>query len=194
LIQSAVEILRNLSNQLLRRYREARPEKDSGSFKSANSDLEKLVNIGTLLHEAVETFRSTQESADRIELVLELSKLESELFINFEKTDFLRAIWNLLQNAVDATVGRSSPSVRVHLESQGAGVLISIVDNGKGIPEELQEKVLLRGGSFGKVGGNGLGLSFAKKTFETWGGTLALQSAVGVGTTILISVPRAVSE
>jgi signal transduction histidine kinase len=193
LIQSALEILRNLSNQLLRRYRESSHEGDLSTFKLAKGNSEKLVNVGTLIHEAVETFRSSQDTLDQAELVLELPKLDQNTFINFEKTDFLRAIWNLLQNAVDATIGRPNPSVRVRLEAQDSEVLISVVDNGKGIPEELMEKVLLRGGTFGKVGGNGLGLSFAKKAFETWGGALTLESSVGVGTSILIRVPRAVS-
>ncbi len=42
--------------------------------------------------------------------------------------------------------------------------------------------------SFGKAGGSGLGLYHAKSSVESWGGTLSIQSKVGEGTSIQITL------
>ena len=74
------------------------------------------------------------------------------------------------------------------LTTSGRRAVISFRDNGKGIPAELLSKVVERGGTFGKKDGNGLGLSHAKATVESWGGKFKIESTVGKGTTITLEL------
>ncbi|HEU5281906.1 MAG TPA: ATP-binding protein [Gammaproteobacteria bacterium] len=71
--------------------------------------------------------------------------------------------------------------------------VISIVDDGKGMPPELLKVLGVRGGTFGKPSGSGLGLHHAIKTVELWGGYLKFESTPGLGTTVKIMLPLAKS-
>ncbi len=97
-------------------------------------------------------------------------------------------ISNLINNAVESIETKG----RVHLKvfSTSKKIEVVITDNGKGIPPEILKKLGERGLSFGKTHGNGLGLHHAKTTIGSWGGQLNINSEVGIGTNIIISIPR----
>jgi anti-sigma regulatory factor (Ser/Thr protein kinase) len=105
--------------------------------------------------------------------------------------EFKRLLSNLINNAVEALSTRGQ--VAIHLYGKEDQVILEIGDNGKGIPEEIMSKIMVRGASFGKQGGSGLGLYHAKSRIENWGGKLLLQSSVNVGTTVQLILPRAPS-
>ena len=67
-------------------------------------------------------------------------------------------------------------------------MVISISDNGPGIPEAIQEKIFQPFFST-KEEGTGLGLSIASRIVEKHGGTLTLKSEEGEGTTFTITLP-----
>ena len=69
------------------------------------------------------------------------------------------------------------------------GILIQTRDNGKGIPPDILTKLGNRGETHGKAGGSGLGLYHARTTVESWGGRLRIESEVGKGTTVLVTLP-----
>jgi signal transduction histidine kinase len=73
--------------------------------------------------------------------------------------------------------------------------VISVTDSGEGIPTRDIERVFER---FYRVdsarsratGGTGLGLSIVKHVAESHGGTVAVESELGVGSTFTIRLPR----
>jgi len=72
-----------------------------------------------------------------------------------------------------------------------------IRDNGIGISEPDQQqlfKTFYRGSNVGNVAGTGLGLVLVKRCVELHGGKLQLQSALGEGTTVTITLPVFLSE
>jgi signal transduction histidine kinase len=105
-----------------------------------------------------------------------------------------RAVDNLMDNA-----GKySEPGSRVQLQaSTGAGQLeLRVVDQGHGIaPEHLSQVFtpFFRGeqSRARQTGGVGLGLTLARRIVEAHGGTLRLESAPGLGTTAILSLPIA---
>ncbi len=99
-------------------------------------------------------------------------------------------VLNLLSNAV-----RFSPSntrIRVDTEAGERWVRIHIVDEGAGIPGDLMARLFVPfdrlGADAGREGGAGLGLVLARRLTEAMGGTLELQSVVGVGTHALLTL------
>lgn len=99
---------------------------------------------------------------------------------------------NLLSNAV-----RFSPSdrtIRVETEVGGGCGRIHVIDQGPGIPAELLSRLFVPfdrlGADAGREGGAGLGLVLARRLTEAMGGTLDLESRVGVGTRITVTLPR----
>lgn len=72
--------------------------------------------------------------------------------------------------------------------SGGQGVIISLTDNGPGIPDSIQENIFQPFFST-KEEGTGLGLSIASRIVEDHGGKLTLRSKEGEGTTFMITLP-----
>lgn len=109
--------------------------------------------------------------------------------------DFLHEmIYNLCDNAIKYNVPEGSVEVIVSDGEQGAAVTVR--DTGIGIPAEYQSRVFERFFRVDKsrskaYGGTGLGLSIVKHIAQYHHASLELQSAVGSGTTISITFPRA---
>ncbi|MBI3535149.1 MAG: hypothetical protein HY072_06660 [Deltaproteobacteria bacterium] len=111
------------------------------------------------------------------------------LCIKVSSVNFKRLISNIINNSIEATSKNGIISVGIRVFEEDF-VDIIIQDNGKGIPTEMLEKLGQRGASFNKEGGSGLGLFHAKKSIESWGGKLLIQSALDRGTTITLRLPR----
>jgi signal transduction histidine kinase len=108
-------------------------------------------------------------------------------FARFDVSGFRRAISNIINNSVDSIVG--SGQVTISTKSDEHTVVIEVSDNGKGIPENLLPMVGVRGFSFAKKGGKGLGLHAASRAVSSWGGSMTVQSTPGNGTTVKIELP-----
>jgi PAS domain S-box-containing protein len=106
---------------------------------------------------------------------------------------FIQIFLNLLSNAFKFTPSGGSVTLQAAVERDG-GLTMIVRDTGIGIAAEDLESVLA---PFGQVEsafsrqhhGTGLGLPLAKALAELHGGTLAIESAVGVGTTVTVSLP-----
>lgn len=96
-------------------------------------------------------------------------------------------ISNLINNAVEAIPDRGHISVSGSLNLYE--LVISVRDDGKGIPEEVIPLLMKKGQSFEKPNGSGLGLYYAKKVLESRGGTVSLSSRAGEGTTVTLALP-----
>lgn len=101
---------------------------------------------------------------------------------------------NLLDNAVQAmTQTKESGAQRlIHVATRRVpqGYELAVVDNGEGIPAEIQTKVfepLFSTKSFG----TGLGLPTVKQIVEQHGGAIAIASQMGAGTRVTVTLPRA---
>ncbi len=101
--------------------------------------------------------------------------------------DFKRVVSNLINNAMEATM---KGSVSVSLSKNENHAVVSIADSGKGMTKEELGKLGIKGLSW-KENGSGLGFSFAKKCVEIWGGKIEVESEIGIGTTVHISLPTA---
>ncbi len=107
-----------------------------------------------------------------------------------------QVVLNLLSNAVKFTA-RGRVTVRALLESATATqarVKITVQDTGTGIAPEAQELlfepfVQADASTTRQYGGTGLGLAICKRLVELMGGQIALESKLGAGTTVSISVP-----
>ncbi|MFH1830521.1 MAG: hybrid sensor histidine kinase/response regulator, partial [Pseudomonadota bacterium] len=76
----------------------------------------------------------------------------------------------------------------------GGDLVISVVDNGKGISSEDLSHVFDSFFTKGKKGGTGLGLAYCKQVVEAHGGSIDVESEVGKGTMFTIRMPGCVIE
>ncbi len=113
-----------------------------------------------------------------------------------EPANLQQVFFNLLKNAIQALRGHrcgehDEPRIAIRLQRDGAFARIEIADNGPGIDEGLLERVFVPFvTSKGAGSGTGLGLSVSRYIVETrHRGTIAVDSAVGRGTTFAIRIP-----
>ncbi len=99
---------------------------------------------------------------------------------------------NLIKNSWEAMAGSASPKIFVNgrRDANPNFVLVTVKDNGPGIPKEIQEKIWVsffttKGGS----GGTGLGLSAVMQIVDQHGGKIWLESAPGYGATFFVRLP-----
>ena len=100
-----------------------------------------------------------------------------------------RAFANLFENGVRHGAGRP---VLVRSREIGGRLVVRVVDQGPGIPEQERERIFE---PFyrreGERGGFGLGLAIAKGFVEANGGQIAVESVPGQGSTFVVSFPLA---
>jgi two-component system sensor histidine kinase KdpD len=100
-----------------------------------------------------------------------------------------RVFANLVENALRYSGGQP---VRVSVRRVGSRVVIRVSDRGPGIPDSEQERVFeafYRGTDSSRSPGSGLGLAIAKGFTEANGGTIAVESLPGQGTSLVVSFP-----
>ena len=121
--------------------------------------------------------------------------------INIITQDIGRVILNLITNAFYAVDEKKTlrqaqgdksyePTVSVSTKKINNEVVISVGDNGNGIPESIREKIFQPFFTTKPTGsGTGLGLSLAYDIIKSHGGDIKVQSETGIGTTFIIQLP-----
>ena len=95
---------------------------------------------------------------------------------------------NLILNALQAMPEGRTPELEITLEETHSKAVISVKDNGSGIPEEIRDKIFIPKFST-KVEGSGIGLAIAKRGVEHAGGSIWFETEAGEGTTFFLEFP-----
>ena len=113
--------------------------------------------------------------------------------------DFSRVILNIANNAFDAMRDKLNssnnreylPSLDIKTKRQKNQVLISIQDNGPGIPDDIKDKILQPFFTTKKgTEGTGLGLSITHDIVKAHGGELEIETALNKGTNFMIKLKK----
>ena len=121
-----------------------------------------------------------------IELKVDSSSYDAFVFL--ESSTLKRVISNIVNNSIESfknDIGK----IKLKLEKIKDQTVISIIDNGKGIPESKLGIIFEKGVSFQKKEGTGLGLSQAKSYIESVGGRINILSQEYKGTEVQIELP-----
>jgi two-component system nitrogen regulation sensor histidine kinase NtrY len=113
----------------------------------------------------------------------------------FARTDELKEVLlNVLENARNAGSRRVTVSVehapRVDDADQTRHVVISVCDDGSGIPADILPKIFEPHFST-STSGSGLGLAISRQLVEGWGGSISVESADGTGAKVVIALRAA---
>lgn len=93
----------------------------------------------------------------------------------------------IMDNAFEAVA--TSGKIWIEGSKTKEDLEIRFNDNGAGIPPEVLSKLLRERITYGKLNGNGIGLTHAKEVLERAGGSIQIKSAVGKGTTVVVTIP-----
>ena len=102
-------------------------------------------------------------------------------------------VYNLCENAIK--YNKKGGSMTVTVRSEADRCVLTVKDNGIGIPKGEQERIFERfyrvdKSHSKKIGGTGLGLSIVKHGVSYLGGTINVESEEGIGTTITVVFPK----
>lgn len=156
------------------------------------SDFSQFANIGNPKNEVFdlhELLRSLTALYDPMENVsFSWNPAPGKIFLFADKTQLNRLFTNLLQNALEAPENQDNRIIEVSESLQDDKVLISIRDNGGGIPVQTQDKIFMPNFTT-KSSGTGLGLAMSKSIAEQARGNIWFETEEGVGSTFFVTLP-----
>jgi signal transduction histidine kinase len=184
-LKQAVENIRAVTKNLLHRYQNQSngTEKNDLLFEENGESEDRVIAIQPLINEIINEKLNEWNSADiKFEINLNAALL---CLLNLPLIDLKRVLSNLLNNAFEAVSGNGT--IKITANQLNDNIIISIKDNGIGIPLHLIESVL--SGKSTKHPGKGLGLSTAVKFMHQINGTITINSTEKIGTEIILTAP-----
>jgi signal transduction histidine kinase len=152
------------------------------------SDIDKTsINMKKMLQYCVDMLQS---KANEKNLKLDLQADEISAIVDGEK------IWRVASNIINNAIKFSNPSseIKIKLEKKGTIALLSVIDNGIGIPDAIADKIFTMSDEARRIGTEGeksygLGLSISKKIIEEHGGKIWFESEAGEGAAFYVELP-----
>jgi PAS domain S-box-containing protein len=144
------------------------------------------IDLGRLARGIVEEIHLGDHDAHRFSFEAEGAVAD----VPMDSALFHQIFSNLLSNAVRYSPPGSLVSVRI--AGEAARLVLTVEDQGIGIPEEDVQRIFEpfeRGSNVGNIKGTGLGLNIFKRVAELLGGRLSVQSALGKGSTFRVEFP-----
>ncbi len=146
------------------------------------------VDINDIIEKTLNPFH---KQAEEKEIELKFKQSEDNVFAHADPSKISWVISNLVGNALRyADQGK----IEVDAEIKGRRVLVSVADNGPGIPKEYQSKIFEKfvraGNDKEEKSGTGLGLAIAKEIITAHNGRIWVDSEEGEGSTFSFYIPR----
>lgn len=111
-----------------------------------------------------------------------------KIMVEMDKIYLSRIITNLVSNAKQATDDDRENIINVDVEQRQKRIIITIEDQGSGIPEDVLSRIF-EPNFTSKTSGMGLGLTMVRKMVEDYKGEISVNSEVGKGSTFTILLP-----
>jgi two-component system NtrC family sensor kinase len=129
------------------------------------------------------------ENYARINNILIQADLSPDLpIIASDQAQLQQVFMNLISNAIDAI--NKNGLIKISTQVTGEQIFIRIIDNGPGIPREVQNKIFDPFFTTKETGrGTGLGLWVSYSIIEKMGGSISLSSRAGEGSTFTVQLP-----
>ena len=112
-----------------------------------------------------------------------------DFFIYYNSDDLQRILSNFINNSLEA-VENENKKIKIFLDEEENYLVLSIQDNGRGIPESVLQKLGKEEIQSSKQHGNGIGVKFSVSKIKSWGGEVLFDSVKDKGTTAKIFLKR----
>ncbi len=114
-------------------------------------------------------------------------------YVNADTNHYREVLSNLIENAIKYT--KAPGTVTVDISGDESHVIVSIIDNGIGIPTEdiqhlFQKFYRVDNTDTREIGGTGLGLYLCRRLVETMDGRIWVESVYGKGSMFFVELPR----
>lgn len=154
------------------------------------ADKNKVNNKNFNLSDTVEELREIAVKLGTKKQISVKANIQSNIMIYGDEGKIARAILNVIDNAMKYTPNKKL--VYISLRKSMNEAIVEIKDAGVGIPKNDLEHVFerfYRGSKTAKTLGSGLGLAISQGIINTYKGTIRIDSVLGKGTTVKITLP-----
>jgi two-component system nitrogen regulation sensor histidine kinase NtrY len=141
------------------------------------------INLLDQIKTTLELFKNTDNVAFNVNW-----PHENKVMIYADREHLNSVFANLIKNGIQSIPSEREGIIKISLGIQSDKVLVSISDNGSGIPEDLRRKLFTPNFTT-KSSGMGLGLSIAKKYIENANGRIWFESEADKGSVFFVELP-----
>jgi signal transduction histidine kinase len=155
---------------------------DFSQFANIGNPKNEVFDLHELIYSLVSLYESTENSNFRWE------PLPQRVMVFADKTQINRLFTNLFQNAMEAGDPDEHRKVEVYEKIDEDHVILTVKDNGGGIPQVMRDKIFTPNFTT-KSSGTGLGLAMSKSIAEQAHGDIWFETEEGVGTSFFVKLP-----
>jgi two-component system, NtrC family, nitrogen regulation sensor histidine kinase NtrY len=141
------------------------------------------INLTDQIRATLELFRGAENTRFRVNW-----PHECRIMVHMDKEHLSGIFSNLIKNAIQSVPPGREGIIGVNVELKGDRVVISVTDNGSGIPDEVK-KNLFTPNFTTKSSGMGLGLSIVKRFAENANGRVWFESEINKGSSFFVELP-----
>ena len=142
------------------------------------------INLVSKLKNLLQLFETTHKAR----ISMELGSLK-KVYVFADKEQLMRVFINLVKNALQSIPQGREGVIDIRLEVEGdLTARITVSDNGKGIPEEIKDK-LFQPNFTTKSAGMGMGLAISYNIVRSLGGRIWYETVLKKGTTFYVELP-----
>jgi two-component system, NtrC family, nitrogen regulation sensor histidine kinase NtrY len=153
------------------------------NFAQIPTAMKQVFNLSAQIVKVIELY----ENHDMVQISLDKGEC-STIKVNADREQLSRALINLIKNGIQAIPEEREGHIRIAITRKDHRVIVSVADNGSGIPPELQEK-MFNPNFTTKSSGMGLGLAIVKNIAENFNGRVWFETAINEGTTFYLEIP-----
>lgn len=153
------------------------------NFAQIPRAMKQVFNLNTQISKVIDLY----ENHDRIHISFDQGDCR-HILVNADREQLSRALINLIKNGIQSIPDDRPGKIAISVKRREHMVVISVADNGSGIPEELREKMFSPSFTT-KSSGMGLGLAIVKNIAENFNGRVWYDTVVDEGTTFYIEIP-----
>ena len=165
--------------------------KNMKTFCHPDEEARQEVNI----HEVIEAALLLSQNETKYIAEVEKDLQADNPVVPCNRNQISQVFLNMIVNAAHAVGDKEQGVIRIHTENEGDQLLIHIIDNGCGIPEDKTEKIFEPFYTSKSVGkGTGLGLSISYGIIKKHNGGISVASTPGKGTRFTISLSCALVQ
>lgn len=162
-------------------------ERELSRARSGANAANASANVGVVAQRVVRVIERTPQGA-KLSWSIDVP---AGLLARIDAEDLTEALGNLVENAAR----HAAQDVTLKAGVCDGAISVSVIDDGAGIPAELAQDALKRGGRLDASGSAGLGLAIVGDIMESWGGAVAIQSQKpGCHVTLRLPLARLAGE
>jgi signal transduction histidine kinase len=177
------ELTTNVANTLIEQIDHlSKIAADFSQFANIGNKTIELVDLHQVIGSLVDLYKTNPNVS------IQWDTVEGSIILKADKTHMNRLFTNLLTNAMDACAANQECRILIKEQRKGHSIIITIEDNGEGIPEQMRSKIFTPNFTT-KTSGTGLGLAMCKSIVEQAKGHIWFETEEGKGTSFFVQLP-----